>query len=206
MSYIIEIQFFAPVYVFKILIKEKHIKIEQYERFKKMSFRNRCIILGANGLVSLTVPIEGGREQKALIRDVKIDNSEPWPRTHLRSLVSAYSKAPFFEYYFREIEVLLNSNEKFLFDLNLKIISFLIKSLKINTSIELTSECRLEYSNANDMRDKILPKNFQKDKEHWKPKYFQVFEDKWGFQPNLSILDLLFCEGPNAANLLASTV
>lgn len=206
MSYLIEIQFFAPVDVFKILIKEKHIKIEQYERFKKMSFRNRCIILGANGLVSLTVPIEGGREQKALIRDVKIDNSEPWPRTHLRSLVSAYSKAPFFEYYFREIEVLLNSNEKFLFDLNLKIISFLIKSLKINATIELTSECRLEYSNANDMRNKILPKNFQKDKEHWKPKYFQVFEDKWGFQPNLSILDLLFCEGPNAANLLASTV
>lgn len=206
MYYLIEIQFFAPVDVFKILIKEKHIKIEQYERFKKMSFRNRCIILGANGLVSLTVPIEGGREQKALIRDVKIDNSEPWPRTHLRSLVSAYSKAPFFEYYFREIEVLLNSNEKFLFDLNLKIISFLIKSLKINATIELTSECRLEYSNAKDMRDKILPKNFQKDKEHWKPKYFQVFEDKWGFQPNLSILDLLFCEGPNAANLLASTV
>ncbi len=206
MCLIFDVQYFAPVDVFKILIKEKHIKIEQYERFKKMSFRNRCIILGANGLVSLTVPIEGGREQKALIRDVKIDNSEPWPRTHLRSLVSAYGKAPFFEYYFREIEVLLNSNEKFLFDLNLKIISFLIKSLKINATIELTSECRLEYSNANDMRNKILPKNFQKDKEHWKPKYFQVFEDRWGFQPNLSILDLLFCEGPNAANLLASTV
>ncbi len=204
MPVIIENHFFTPVDTFKALVLEKHITIEQYESFKKMSFRNRCIIFGANGLALLTVPIEGGREQRALIRDVKINNSSPWRRTHLRSLISAYSKAPFFQYYFNEIEALLNSDEKFLFDLNLKILSFLFKSLNMNVSLELTSEYKFKYPNALDMRNKILPKNFQKDKENWKPRYSQVFEDRLGFQPNLSILDLLFCEGPNAINLLTS--
>lgn len=202
MSLIIENQYFAPVDTFKKLTVEKHIKIEQYETFQKMSFRNRCVILGANGIASLTIPIEGGREQKALIRDIKINNSEPWQRTHLRSFVSAYNKAPFFEYYISEIEALLNSGEKFLFDLNLKILSFLIKSLNISVKVELTSEYKLKYPDTLDLRNKILPKNFQKDKENPQPKYSQVFEDRWGFQPNLSILDLLFCEGPNAINLL----
>lgn len=206
MSLSIELQYFPPVVVFKTLVKEEHVIIEQYEHFKKMSFRNRCIISGANGLVALTVPIEGGREHKALIRDVKVDNSQFWQRNHLRTLTSAYNKAPFFEYYIGEIKVLLNSNEKFLFDLNLNVLTFLIKSLNINPLIKLTSEYRLEYCDVIDLRNKILPKNFQDCKELWKPKYFQVFEDRWGFQPNLSILDLLFCEGPNAVNLLASSI
>ncbi len=204
MCLVVEIQYFPPVDVFKSLVKEQHIKIEQYEHFQKMSFRNRCIILGANGLAPLTVPIDGGREQKTLIRDVKIDNSQSWQRSHLRSLVSAYNKAPFIHYYISEIEALLTSNEKFLFDLNLRIFTFLIRSLNITVVIQFTSEFNSIYLDDRDMRNKILPKNFQKDKENWKPRYFQVFEDRWGFQPNLSILDLLFCEGPNAANLITS--
>ncbi len=204
MTLISEIQYFIPIDTAKALIELKNVRVEQYEYFQKMSFRNRCIISTANGLTSLTVPIEGGREQKALIRDVKINNSEPWQRTHLRSLKSAYSKAPFFHYYIGDVEILLNSNEKFLFDLNLKILSFLIKVLDINVSVQFTLEYQLEYLDALDMRNKILPKNFQKDRENWKPRYPQVFEDRVGFQPNLSILDLLFCEGPNAINLLNS--
>ncbi len=204
MTAIVEIQYFTTIDTVKTLIEKKHVRIEQYEHFQKMSFRNRCIISTANGLTLLTVPIKGGREQKALIRDVKINNSEPWQRTHMRTLISAYSKAPFFHYYICDIEILLNSTEKYLFDLNLKILSFIIKVLKIKVSVQLTSEYKLEYLDALDMRNKILPKNFQKDRENWKPRYSQVFEDRLGFQPNLSILDLLFCEGPNAINLLTS--
>lgn len=204
MNVILETQYFTLIDAFKALLRVKHIKIEQYEHFKKMSFRNRCVISTANGPTSLSVPIAGGREQKGLIRDIKIDNFVPWQRAHLRTLISAYSKAPFFNYYFAEVETLLNANEKFLFDLNLKTLSLLIKVLKINISVQLTSEYLLEYSDALDMRNKILPKNFQKDRENWKPRYSQVFEDRVGFQPNLSMLDLLFCEGPNAINLLTS--
>ncbi len=199
-----EIQYFTPIDAVKALIELKHVKIEQCENFQKMSFRNRCIISTANGLTSLTVPIEGGREQKALIRDVKINNSETWQRTHLRSLISAYNKAPFFHYYIGDIEILLNSNEKFLFDLNLKILAYIIKVFNIKVSVQFTAEYQSEYLDVLDMRNKILPKNFQKHRENWKPRYSQVFEDRLGFQPNLSILDLLFCEGPNAINLLTS--
>lgn len=205
MTVVFETQYFIPIDTFKTLIELKHAIIEQYEFFEKMSFRNRCIISTANGLTSLTVPIEGGREQKALIRDVKINNSEPWQRTHLRTLISAYSKAPFFHYYIGDIEILLNYNEKFLFELNLKILSFIIKALNVKVSVQPTSKYRPVYLEALDMRNKILPKNFQKDRENWKPRYSQVFEDRLGFQPNLSILDILFCEGPNAINLLTST-
>jgi len=202
MNLITETQYFPPISAFKALCNKTHLILEQYEAFQKMSFRNRCVILGANGLISLTVPIVGGREQKMPISDVEIDYGQPWVRSHIRSLESAYSKAPFYHYYKDEIENMLSSREKYLLDINLKLLHFLFKALTINTKICFTSQFNLSYSDAVDARNTVLPKNFQQNKDNWQPKYSQVFENKWGFQPNLSILDLLFCEGPNAANLL----
>jgi hypothetical protein len=170
-----------------------------------MSFRNRCVIASNNGLVSLTVPLKNGREQKVLITEVKIDNSQNWQRQHWRTIHSCYRKAPFFDYYAAPMEELIFSKTENLFELNLVILKWIENVLKISIEISFTPAFKKEYPQNEylDLRNHWLPKNFQQQTEV-SPKYSQVFEDKIGFQPNLSILDLLFCEGPNTKNLLVS--
>ncbi|MDB5245964.1 MAG: hypothetical protein JWQ40_358 [Segetibacter sp.] len=206
MSLVIENQLFPCVDYIKKVIKTKYVKLEQCESFQKMSFRNRYIIAGANGITSLTIPVAGGREQKQLIKEVQIDYTTNWNTIHWRSICSAYSKAPFFDYYASDIKNLIFSEEKKLFTLNINILDYILKTLNINTLIEYTSSFQKDYIEEVDCRNEILPKNFQTNRENWTPKYSQVFEDRLGFQPNLSILDLLFCEGPNAIHLLNSSV
>ena len=195
--YIIESQYFPVVDWFKIATNNTHYKIEQYETFQKMSFRNRCIISGSNGLVNLTVPIQNGREQKTMIRDIKVDNTQQWQKQHWRAILSSYSRSPFFEYYGEEVNNLLKKPHVFLFDLNWEIIQWLKKVLKLQTDLEFTDDFIKAYDPEKylDYRNHWLTKNYNADAANWSPRYTQVFEDKFGFLPNLSILDLLFCRG-----------
>lgn len=202
MPLIIDCQPFPCIGYMKKLIEYKHIKIEAYENFKKMSFRNRYIISGANGLLNLTVPVMGGREQKSLIKEVRIDNSTDWKTKHWRSLLSAYNKAPYFEFYAEDIKNLIFSREELLFSFNIKILNWLCNSLKINSVVEFTESYVSHYNNETDYRNYFLPKSFQKNATNWFPHYSQVFAERIGFQPNLSIIDLILCEGPNAIYLL----
>lgn len=206
MSLIIENQCFPCIDYMKKLIVNTHVKIELCESFQKMSFRNRFIISGPNGLQSLTIPIKGGREQKTAIKDVLIDNSTNLKLKHWKSLLSIYSKAPFFEFYEVELRELLFSEEEFLFQFNIKILNWLCNSLKISSIIQFTEDFIVEYKNDVDCRNHFLPRSFQLNSENWKPRYAQVFEDRIGFQPNLSIIDLLFSEGPNSINLLKQSL
>lgn len=160
------------------------------------------MIAGANGVQSLNVPVAGGREQKTLIKEVRIDNSTSWQIKHWRSLLSAYSKAPFFEFYAADIKNLVFSEEEFLFSLNIKILDWICKTLKINAEIEFTERFMVQYSEETDYRNYFLPKSFQENTINEVPHYSQVFEERIGFQPNLSIIDLILCEGPNAIHLL----
>ncbi len=201
MSLIIDCQLFPSILYIMKLTDYKYIKIEKYESFQKMSFRNRYVISGANGIQALTVPVLGGREQKSLITEVRIDNSTAWKTKHWRSLLSAYSKAPFFGYYAPYIRDLIFSEEEFLFSLNIKILSWICKTLKINVIIEFTESFIRNYEEETDCRNYILPKSFQ-NPAYKVPYYSQVFEDRIGFQPNLSIIDLILCEGPNSINLI----
>jgi hypothetical protein len=196
-TYIIESQYFPVVDWFKFSTDCSDIKIEQYERFQKMSFRNRCMILGSNGVINLTVPIENGRESKAMIRDIKVDNGQPWQKQHWRSILSSYSRSPFFEYYADGVNKLLQKQHIYLFDLNWEIIEWLQKALKLKANFELTEDYVREYDQDKftDRRNYWLPKNYNREAEGWTPKYTQVFGEKFGFHPNLSILDLLFCRG-----------
>ena len=201
MSLIVDCQLFPCIYYFKKLIEHKYVKIEACESFQKMSFRNRYVIAGANGIQSLTVPLIGGREQKNLIKEVRIDNTTDWKTKHWRSLLSAYSKAPFFEYYGQEIKNLIFSEEEFLFELNIKILAWACNVLKVNVLVEFTKAFLHQYEEEFDFRNCLLPKSFQ-NPEYRVRHYPQVFEDRIGFQPNLSIIDLILCEGPNAKSLL----
>jgi hypothetical protein len=207
MKLLIDLQLFPSINYFKKLIESTHVRIEEYENFQKMSFRNRYLIYSSNGVAHLTVPIVGGREQKTLITDVEIDYSTDWRIKHWRSIRSAYSKAPFFDYYSSEIRDLLYSGENSLFNFNFFILKKLCNLLNVSLIISFTTGYYRTYdADILDYRNKLLPKSFQNDVDNWQPKYPQVFEDRYGFQPNLSILDLLFCEGPNARNLIEKSI
>ncbi|HRO48436.1 WbqC family protein [Agriterribacter sp.] len=180
-----------------------HFKIEQYERWQKAGFRNRCIIAGANGLINLSIPVEGGRHSNRLIREVRIDNSHRWQMLHWRSVVSAYNRSPWFEYYKDEMASFYHTKYDWLWDWNLVLLQWTIKKLGVEVKIDFTESWQKDYLPGAylDMRHQVLPKNFTSFAGDC-PVYQQVFEDRLGFVPNLSIIDLLFCEGPNAVNLL----
>lgn len=206
MILITDCQLFAPIDFFKKVTEYKYVEIETCDWFKKSTFRNRYIIAGANGLVNLTVPIAGGREQKRLFKDVKIDNADNWRIKHWRSIVSSYRKSPFFDYYEEEVRALIFNGEEKLLIFNITILNKFCNLLNISSSVSFTSVYEQLAENKFDFRDTLLPATFQANGENWQPKYSQVFEERRGFQPNLSILDLLFCEGPNALNLMEKSV
>ena len=197
---IIDIQYFGTVSYIKTLFQFSNIEIDQYESYQKMSFRNRCLVAGSNGLINLSVPLEKGRDRQHLIKDTRISYSHRWQAEHLRTIESCYSRAPFFEFYSDGVGQLLGQKQEFLLDLNLSILDWLKKVLKLPGEISLTESYRREYpKEIIDLRNHFLPKNFQ---DQLSPRYTQVFEDRIGFQPNLSILDLLFCMGPTAWDIL----
>lgn len=202
MSLVIDSQLFPCINYIRKLILYKHVKIEIYESFQKMSFRNRYIISGANNTISLSIPIAGGREQKTPIKDVRINHLTGWQTIHWRTLLTAYSKAPFFEFYSEDVKRLIFSNEESLLMFNIKILQWVLNVLSVSVIIRFTGEFILHYANDTDCRNYFLPKSFQKDTINWGPKYPQVFEDRLGFQPNLSIIDFIFCVGPDASRLL----
>lgn len=200
-SLIIESQYFGSVTYISILFHFTNIKIEQYETYPKMSFRNRCVVAGSNDLVKLSVPLEKGRNQRQLMKDVRISYSTRWQAAHLRTIESCYSRSPYFEYYRDDLWKLLERKEAYLLDLNLAIQDWLKKTLKFSGEVSLTDHYQKEYPpDVTDRRNTILPKNFQDQPMGWQ--YTQVFEDRIGFQPNLSILDLLFCSGPDIKDQL----
>lgn len=205
MTKIIDLQMFPCINYIKELINSTNIEINANESMQKRSFRNRYIILGANGLISLTAPIKGGREQKHPINEILIDYSNNWQIKHWRALQSSYMKSPFFEYYAENVHTLLFSKEESLFLFDLKILNWLLEVLNINTIIKILHHHSDIQNDAIDRRNHFLPKSYQNECEENHITYSQVFEDRFGFQQNLSILDLIFCEGPNAINLLKNS-
>src|SRR5437867_2622965 len=119
MTFIIDLQLFPCVYYIKLITNYTNVKLELYDRFQKMSFRNRYVIFGSNGLISLTVPVVGGREQSRLFPDVEIDYSQNWKIKHWRAIVSSYSNAPFFDYYEMKLKELFFEEEKHLYAFNI---------------------------------------------------------------------------------------
>lgn len=202
---VIEYQYFGSINYIKTLFHFSHVQFEVCETFQKMSFRNRMVLAGSNGLVSLSVPLEKGRDQKQLLKDVRISYSLPWQQQHWRTIESCYNRSPFYEYYRNWLEGFYNRRPVFLLDLNLEIMEWLVKQLKPSANITTTGEFIARYpAEITDYRNRWLPRNFQ-DMETG-ISYRQVFEDRIGFRKNLSILDLLFCEGPGARNLLSGNV
>ena len=160
--------------------------------------------MGANGPISLIVPVEKGRAQKIKIKDLRIAYDEEWQRNHWRTIFSAYNSSPFFEYYADDIEPFFRKKYYFLFDFNQQITETILEVLEIPLILSLTEEFEKVSENCLNFREQISPKThlISADTHFEAQPYTQVFSERFGFIPDLSILDLLFNEGPSAHSIL----
>lgn len=176
------------------------IYIEACENYQKQSYRNRCHFYAADGKQSLSFPITHSEgTHKHLISEVLIDYSKPWVLQHKRAIISAYRTSAYFEYYQDELFAILDSKPEKLLDLNTRLLEFFLDKIGIKAEIRMT-ENYSQNTDCEDLREVIHPKrpdNILEKMELNKP-YFQVFAEKHGFIPDLSIMDLLFNEGPDS--------
>lgn len=206
---LIEVQYLGTVQYYSKFLKHHTVFLEQHENYRKGSFRNRCYIATANGVIPLSIPLLKGKHQQANIRTIKIDNTKNWQTLHWRSIKTAYGSSPFFEYYQDEFEALYQKDYVHLFDFCLDLQELVLSCLQIAPSIQFSETFLKEPSeDLLDFRNSILPKNYSKpDDANFTPSpYPQVFEDRLGFVANLSILDLLFCTGPEAVYYLQTSI
>ncbi len=202
-SILLSTAYFPPIEYFSAIIATPKVLIEKYENFQKQSYRNRCQIFGANGKQTLSIPIKKGANKKCPIANIAIDYDEPWQKNHFKSIESAYRSSPFFEYYIDDLLFVFEEKSEMLFDLNHRILSTCIELLELDATIQTSSDfIPIDPDNTNDYRYTIHPKKQLASGLRPTNYYMQVFNDKHGFIPQLSILDLIFNEGPNARNLL----
>ena len=173
--------------------------MERHETFQKQTYRNRCVIATTNGLQTLTVPVE--RSSSNLIKDIRISNHGNWRHQHWFALISAYNESPFFDYYQDDFRPFYERQYDFLYDFNMEICHKVCELIDIQPNIKETSSYRsagVQEFRIIDFRSAINPKHPADDADFVPRRYYQVYERKHGFQPNLSILDLLFNMGPES--------
>jgi hypothetical protein len=190
--------YFPPASYFSLIRNADKVLIEQEENYPRQTYRNRCSILTSGGVMDLSVPVSKQGRVKIPTRDVTIDYSKRWQQVHVRALISSYNKSPYFQYYFEDLETLLLKNHKFLLDLNNELLLKCMEIINIKKTVSLTSSFAPVSEDENDYRYKIKPGT--EPLILTKP-YIQVFGNNI-FVPGLSILDLIFNTGPDAADYL----
>ncbi|MHA4895675.1 WbqC family protein [Pedobacter sp. PWIIR3] len=200
-SAIFPIFYIPPVsYFSKLKEVDFNFVLEQYEHFPKQTYRNRASVYSPNGILDLIVPVVKGANVHTVIKDVKISNEFNWQRLHWKSLESCYRNSAYFEYYEDEFAQFYNQNYTYLLDLNLDILAWLFKQLKKTAEFKFSDEYFKNPAPMVDLRTKMTVRN-RADVSDAKP-YFQVFDDRHGFIPNLSMADLLFNQGPQSRSFL----
>jgi len=199
---IIDLQYLPCPSYFTIVSQNNEIFFELYEYYEKQSFRNRCNILMADGVRTLTVPLQAVKS-KQIMKDVKIDYSQNWQQQHIRSLKTAYGKSPFFEYLSEDFFHILEKKQLFLWELNYDLLTFCLKTMGMSKNILFTDSYaeKDENSLSWDCRSIIHPKKgYQPVCQKGLKPYQQVFGNT--FVKNLSIVDLIFCEGGNSKQII----
>jgi hypothetical protein len=194
MFYLPPVEYFVQLNTYK-----PDILLEREEHFPKQTYRNRANIYSPDGVLTLVVPVIKGSKNHTKIIDVKISYDFMWQRLHWQSLQACYRRSAYFEFYEDDFAPFYEKQITFLFDYNQELLNLLLKLTKIKTELNYTDEYQAEYPDLHDFRLAIHPK---KENEMQQKPYFQVFEDRQGFKKNLSIIDLLFNQGPQTINYL----
>lgn len=188
--------YMPPISWFAAYLQADDVLIEQWEHFPKQTYRNRADILGANGKLSLIIPIQ--HNGKKHLKDIEISYTEDWQKNHWRSIKSAYQSSPYFEFYEDQLERIFHKEENSLLALNISSIEIFMKILKQEKAYDLNKEY-FKNPDQQDFRDKFSSKQPSK----WQmDEYYQVFSDKLGFIKDLSILDLVCNKGPESYTYL----
>lgn len=193
--------YFGPVQWYQKLLRYDHVFIERCDSYTKQTYRNRCLIATTNGVQALTVPVSLAlsaecSETTPSAQPVCISDHGNWRHQHWQALQSAYGDSPFFEFYEDDLRPFFTERWELLHDFNEAIRRKICELIDIRPQVSFTTEYRKEVEN--DFRDAIRPKNPLPDADFRPRRYYQVYEQKHGFLPNLSILDLLFNMGPES--------
>lgn len=184
---------------YSILSNFREVYLEQYAHYVKQTYRNRCQILTANGVMNLTIPVDKVSGEKVIDKDVRISDTD-WQRVHWAAIESAYNNSPFFLYYSDDIRPLYEKKFDFLLDFNLELQEIITSLIGIDTKLVLTKS--YTEANALDFREKLSPKYKGEPLNIILKPYYQVFKEKFGFVENLSIYDLLFNMGNESILIL----
>lgn len=190
--------YFSSILQYVAIANADEIIFETEDNFQKQTYRNRCYIYTAQGKQLLNVPVQHSKEIKQKTKEVKIDYKDDWHKQHLKTLKTAYSSSPFYEFYIDDLLPVFEKKIHFLLDLNFLAHEIVMDALQLEIPTKKTMEYNkepefLDLRNLAEDKQKIIY-NFEQ--------YIQVFSENHGFIPNLSVLDLLFMEGPNALNYL----
>lgn len=200
---LIEPQSWGSISYFKELISANNIVLDIHSNFQKGTYRNRCKIMGPNGLLSLSVPLVKGNGQHSIFNQVRISYSENWRKDHWQSLVSSYRRSAYFEFYEEQIAPIYSNDYEFLKDFNVASLKIVSELLRIPFDIKFTENYISKDSfEGNDARDIIHPTARKMKYSYELPKYPQVFMDRMDFLSDLSILDILFNLGPRTVDYL----
>jgi len=205
---LLSISYLGPLQYFtKFLLHPVRI-IEKYDHYIKQTYRNRCNIMGANGILPLSIPVLKGQAHKTFVQDIRIDNQKKWQKLHWRSIESAYRHSPFFEFYQDEFYPFYMQRFDFLLEFNTALLEIILQSLEIENTIKYSKEFIIaDGEDYADYREAIHPKRDPFSDPFYIPvPYQQVFAERHGFKANLSIIDLLFNEGPNARSVLEECI
>ena len=196
--------YLGPVEYYAQLLAHDEALIEQYDNYRKQTYRNRCIIASADGPLALTIPTEKSETPKCLMRDVRISEHGNWRHQHWNAFVAAYKQSPFFDYYSDEFHQFFEKKYEYLVDFNQELLSWVCQQIDMQPQIAFTSDFVMDADGMDDFRETISPKYHTDDSDGSftaKP-YYQVFDTKYDFLPNLSIADLLFNMGPESLLVL----
>ena len=183
--------YLPPVNFFTAIKSGGDVLIEQYDNYCKQTYRNRCRIATAGGIQTLTIPVVKSDSPKQLMKDVRISDHGDWRRQHWNALESAYMNSPFFMYYQDDFRPFYERRIEFLIDFNTQLTELILKLAGMDKKIKLTESYSRPTQGINDLRQLIDPRQTAQNRPYW-----QVFKQKYGFQPNLSAVDLLFNMGP----------
>ena len=200
--------YLAPIEYYTKLLVYETVYVERFDCYMKQTYRNRCMIASADGILSLTVPVEKGNDAKCLMKDVRISEHGNWRHVHWNAFTAAYRHSPFFDYYADEFRVFFERKYEFLFDFNEALCRWFCEQIDFQSHIVPSETYLMPFPDADDFREIIHPKrDFREVDSAFCPKpYYQVFREKTGFLPNLSIVDLLFNMGPESILVLKDCV